>query len=179
MFQQFLGIGPQHVFQDEHTAVVQIFLRPADWWFTKCWPIWVTKVGLPRGYPKATRRFRPNNLILDNFGVLSLLGTHVFLKYLLALLNLKLIHQKIRPVSHVLNDAEETVLSPTWKTKKRMTMKTTHERGKTLLWNTFLNSLVEGSLEVKLPTIWTDEKQSREEAERRERLEERRVEDKE
>ena len=31
------------------------------------------------------------------------------------------------------------------------------------------------SLEVKLPTIWTDEKQSREEAERRERLEERRV----
>ena len=35
------------------------------------------------------------------------------------------------------------------------------------------------SLEVKLPTIWTDEKQSREEAERRERLEERRVEEKE
>ena len=29
----------------------------------------------------------------------------------------------------------------------------------------------EASLEVKLPTIWTDEKQSREEAERRERLE--------
>jgi len=37
--------------------------------------------------------------------------------------------------------------------------------------------LVEGSLEVKLPTIWTDEKQSREEAERRERSEERRVEE--
>jgi len=37
----------------------------------------------------------------------------------------------------------------------------------------------EGSLEVKLPTIWTDEKQSRAEAERRERLEERRVEEKE
>ena len=34
-------------------------------------------------------------------------------------------------------------------------------------------------LEVKLPTIWTDEKQSRAEAERRERLEERRVEEKE
>ena len=33
--------------------------------------------------------------------------------------------------------------------------------------------MIEGSLEVKLPTIWTDEKQSR--AERRERLEERRV----
>jgi len=32
--------------------------------------------------------------------------------------------------------------------------------------------IIEGSLEVKLPTIWTDEKQSREEAERRERLEE-------
>jgi len=30
--------------------------------------------------------------------------------------------------------------------------------------------MVEGSLEVKLPTIWTDEKQSREEAERRERV---------
>ena len=30
--------------------------------------------------------------------------------------------------------------------------------------------LIEGSLEVKLPTIWTDEKQSREEAERRERV---------
>ena len=39
--------------------------------------------------------------------------------------------------------------------------------------------IVEGSLEVKLPTMWTDEKQSREEAERRERLEERRVEEKE
>ena len=39
--------------------------------------------------------------------------------------------------------------------------------------------LIEGSLEVKLPTIWTDEKQSREDAERRERLEERRVEEKE
>ena len=34
--------------------------------------------------------------------------------------------------------------------------------------------IIEGSLEVKLPTIWTDEKQSREEAERRERVEERR-----
>ena len=39
--------------------------------------------------------------------------------------------------------------------------------------------VVEGSLEVKLLTIWTDEKQSREEAERRGRLEERRVEEKE
>ena len=36
--------------------------------------------------------------------------------------------------------------------------------------------IIEGSLEVKLPTIWTDEKQSRAEAERRDRLEERRVE---
>ena len=35
--------------------------------------------------------------------------------------------------------------------------------------------MIEGSLEAKLPTIWTDEKQSRQEAERRERLEERRV----
>jgi hypothetical protein len=43
----------------------------------------------------------------------------------------------------------------------------------------FFCLFIEGSLEVKLPTIWTDEKQSREEAERRERLEERRVEEKE
>jgi len=42
-----------------------------------------------------------------------------------------------------------------------------------------IHLLIEGSLEVKLPTIWTDEKQRREEAERRERLEERRVEEKE
>ena len=41
------------------------------------------------------------------------------------------------------------------------------------------SELIEGSLEVKLPTIWTDEKQSRAEAERKERLEERRVEEKE
>ena len=39
--------------------------------------------------------------------------------------------------------------------------------------------IFEGSLEVKLPTIWRDEKQSREEAERRERLEERSSEEKE
>jgi len=39
--------------------------------------------------------------------------------------------------------------------------------------------LFEGSLEVKLPTEWTDEKQSRAEAERRGRLEERRSEEKE
>ena len=36
------------------------------------------------------------------------------------------------------------------------------------------NDLFEGSLEVKLPTIWRDEKQSRAEAQRRGRLEERR-----
>ena len=36
--------------------------------------------------------------------------------------------------------------------------------------------IIEGSLEVKLPTIWADEKQSRAEAERRGRLEERRPE---
>ena len=35
-------------------------------------------------------------------------------------------------------------------------------------------AVIEGSLEVKLPTIWRDEKQSRAEAERRGRLEERR-----
>ena len=40
-------------------------------------------------------------------------------------------------------------------------------------------SMVEGSLEVKLPTIWRDEKQSRAEAERRGRLAERRSEEKE
>jgi len=42
-----------------------------------------------------------------------------------------------------------------------------------------LYNIIEGSLEIKHPTIWTDEKQSREEAERRGRLEERRVEEKE
>ena len=40
-------------------------------------------------------------------------------------------------------------------------------------------SIIEGSLEVKLPTIWRDEKQSRAEAQRRGRLEERRSEEKE
>ena len=30
--------------------------------------------------------------------------------------------------------------------------------------------MIEGGLEVKLPTLWTDEKQSREEAKRRERV---------
>ena len=39
--------------------------------------------------------------------------------------------------------------------------------------------VIEGSLEVKLPTIWIDEKQSRAEAERRGSLEERRSEEKE
>ena len=43
----------------------------------------------------------------------------------------------------------------------------------------FIFIFIEGSLEVKLPTIWTDEKQSRAEAERRGRLEERRSEEKE
>ena len=41
-----------------------------------------------------------------------------------------------------------------------------------------ISYIIEGSLEVKLPTIWRDEKQSREEAERRERLEERSEEEK-
>ena len=48
-----------------------------------------------------------------------------------------------------------------------------------IYYNSILYIIIEGSLEVKLPTIWRDEKQSREEAERRERLEERRVEEKE
>jgi len=39
--------------------------------------------------------------------------------------------------------------------------------------------IIEGSLEVKPPTIWRDEKQSRAEAQRRGRLEERRSEEKE
>ena len=45
--------------------------------------------------------------------------------------------------------------------------------------NGYVIMVIEGSLEVKLPTIWRDEKQRREEAERRERSEERRVEEKE
>jgi len=43
----------------------------------------------------------------------------------------------------------------------------------------YINAIIEGSLEVKLPTIWRDEKQSRAEAERRGRLAERRSEEKE
>ena len=39
---------------------------------------------------------------------------------------------------------------------------------KTLIKYVFV--IIEGSLEVKLPTIWTDEKQSRAEAERREKI---------
>jgi hypothetical protein len=35
--------------------------------------------------------------------------------------------------------------------------------------------IIEGSIEVKLPSIWTDEKQRWKGSERRERLEERRV----
>jgi hypothetical protein len=42
-----------------------------------------------------------------------------------------------------------------------------------------LSEFVEGSLEVNHPTLWTDEKQSRAEAERRGRLAERRSEEKE
>jgi len=34
----------------------------------------------------------------------------------------------------------------------------------TRLFLTIINHIIEGSLEVKLPTIWTDEKQSRAEA---------------
>ena len=38
-----------------------------------------------------------------------------------------------------------------------------------------LTWVIEGSLEVKLPTIWTDEKRSRAEAERREKIRRERV----
>ena len=38
------------------------------------------------------------------------------------------------------------------------------------------NYIIERNLEIKFPTIWTDEQQSRAEAERREKLEERRSE---
>jgi len=44
------------------------------------------------------------------------------------------------------------------------------------IWKT-KNKIVEGNLEIKLLTIWIDEKQSRVEAERRGRLEERRSEE--
>ena len=40
-------------------------------------------------------------------------------------------------------------------------------------------NITEGSLDVKFPTIWTDEKQRWKGSERRDRLEERRVEEKE
>ena len=51
-----------------------------------------------------------------------------------------------------------------------------NERHTIRSWKKVIEGSLEGSLEVKLPTIWTDEKQSREEAERRERVEERRSE---
>ena len=49
----------------------------------------------------------------------------------------------------------------------------------TLFYNGGAPTVIEGSLEVKLPTILTDEKQRWKGSERRERLEERRVEEKE
>ena len=60
----------------------------------------------------------------------------------------------------------------------------TYSDPSTFLWHgqvswILINPFIEGSLEVKLPTIWRDEKQSRAEAERRGRLEERRSEEKE
>ena len=42
-----------------------------------------------------------------------------------------------------------------------------------------ISIFIEGSLEVKVPTIWTDEKERWKGSERRERLEERRIEEKE
>ena len=50
------------------------------------------------------------------------------------------------------------------------------------IWNKYVSNIWfyrRKFIEVKLPTMWTDEKQSRAEAERRERLEERRSEEKE
>ena len=43
----------------------------------------------------------------------------------------------------------------------------------------FYLGFIEGNLEIKFPIIWTDEKQSREEVERRGKLEERKIEEKE
>jgi hypothetical protein len=62
-----------------------------------------------------------------------------------------------------------------------MTMSVSLEKHVRVQWwyERYSKKVVEGSLEVKLPTIWTDEKQSRAEAERRGRGEERRSEDKE
>ena len=47
------------------------------------------------------------------------------------------------------------------------------------MWQEAKIQIIEGSLEVKLPTIWTDKKQRWKGSERRERLEERVVEEKE
>ena len=56
---------------------------------------------------------------------------------------------------------------------------TVHGKGVETVMTICNYSRAEGSLEGKLPTIWTDEKQSREEAARRERLGERSWEEKE
>ena len=61
--------------------------------------------------------------------------------------------------------------------RNRSTSAVTQEQAENMMHKGY--TMVEGSLEVKLPTIWTDEKQSRAEAERRGRLEERRSEEKE
>ena len=59
------------------------------------------------------------------------------------------------------------------KTRRRMARERRGAGSSLVSMETILqNNIFEGSLEVKLPTIWRDEKQSREEAKRRERLEE-------
>ena len=66
-----------------------------------------------------------------------------------------------------------------WNAQKTKAMVTELPHLSTSSLRSTIPTIIEGSLEVKLPTIWTDEKQSRAEAERRGRLEERRSEEKE
>ena len=61
------------------------------------------------------------------------------------------------------------VIGRQWLIKLEQEKSYSHYSHPTIYRDTYV--IIEGSLEVKLQTIWTDEKQSREEAERRERSE--------
>jgi len=79
--------------------------------------------------------------------------------------------EKTSIVIHKKTDARSPAILHTIHDNVSMVTKYTTECGKNS-YKLSQHSVIEGSLEVKLPTIWTDEKQSREEAERRERSEE-------
>ena len=72
---------------------------------------------------------------------------------------------------HVLNCGDIEVNACRGEVSESVSVRKEATQSKSIQCNAFI---IEGSLEVKLPTIWRDEKQSRAEAQRRGRLEERR-----